>query len=150
MTMHGIMHLILNRLKELLRHLHPWVIVDAEGINLQNLAIEHLFRRTDVTDASQQFIEVVSAASPLQQVVVQCKSFHDILFQHLCCPHAELNTPIGMHPIAHADNHVKVVEINHVALRLPLDGTMLSGSCKFCNHHILVQLPLLKHILNVP
>ena len=39
--------------------------------------------------------------------------------------------------------------INHVTLSLACYSTVLSGGCKFCNYHILVQFPLFKHILDV-
>ena len=46
-------------LEELLGDGGARVILDAEGINLQHLAIEHLLRTADIADASQQFVKII-------------------------------------------------------------------------------------------
>ena len=59
MPMGSKVHLILNCLEELLGDRGARVIVYAESINLQHLAIEHLLRTADVSDSGQQFIEII-------------------------------------------------------------------------------------------
>ena len=49
----GKVHFVLHRLEALLGDEGARVIVDAEGINLQNLAIEHFIRTAYVAHAGQ-------------------------------------------------------------------------------------------------
>lgn len=51
MSVGGKVHLVLNRLEELLGDGGEGGIVDAEGINLQHFTVEHFIRATDVSDA---------------------------------------------------------------------------------------------------
>ncbi len=51
MSVGGKVHLVLNSLEELLGNGGARIIVYAEGVNLQHLAVEHLLRTADVSDA---------------------------------------------------------------------------------------------------
>ena len=60
------MHLVLDRSKKLPRFFGARVIINAESINFQNLAIEDFFRGTDVANSGKQFIEIIASPSILQ------------------------------------------------------------------------------------
>lgn len=63
--------------------------------------------------------------------------------------YSELCATDRLYPVANRDDHIEVVEVGHVGLRLSLDGTVLSGCCKFCNNHIPAQFTLSKDILDM-
>ena len=109
MSVGGEVHLVLDCLEELLCGFCPRVIIYAEGIDFQNLAVEDFFRGADVPDTCQKFIEVVAAASPLQEVVVHGEAFDKILAQYLCGPDAELDTTVGVDSVADTDDYIEVV-----------------------------------------
>jgi hypothetical protein len=110
-------HLVLDCFEEVLRGFGPGVIIDAEGINFQYLAVEDLLRGADVTDTSKEF-------------VVKGKALDEIFFECPGCPHPELDTAQAVYPIAYADNHVQVIVL-YVATYIP--QTFLLNCCKKCN-----------------
>ena len=134
MSVGGEMHLVLDSLKELLRGFCPWVIVYAEGINLQNLAVEDLFRGADVPDTCQEFIKVVAATCAFQEVIVHGKAFDQVLAQYLCGPNAELHAPMGIDSVADTDDNIEVVVCN-AAFYFPVSFVL--NCCKKRNSDLL-------------
>ena len=109
MSVGGEMHLVLDCLEELLCGFCPRVIVYAEGIDFQNLAVEDFFRGADVPDACQEFIKVVAAAGSFQEVVVHGKTFDKVLAQYLRGPDAELDSTVRIDSVADTDDYIEVV-----------------------------------------
>lgn len=66
--------------------------------------------------------------------MIKNKALNHVLLQHLSSPLPELHTSMRVNTIAHADNHVEVIEINLMGLSFAFNSTMLSGSCIFCNY----------------
>ena len=56
------------------------VIVEACGIQIKYLAIQHLFRGTDVPDSIKEFFPVISASVAFQTLIIQRKSLDHVLF----------------------------------------------------------------------
>ena len=96
MSVSGEVHLVLDCLEELLRGFCSRVIVYAECIDFQNLAIEYLFRGADVPNACQEFVKVIASAGALQKIVVHGKAFDKVLAQYLRGPDAELHAAVGI------------------------------------------------------
>ena len=71
-------YLVLYGFEEHLRSFCPWVIVDAERVNLQHLAIEYLFGRTNIADSAEKLIEIIAASRTFQQVIIHRKSFDKV------------------------------------------------------------------------
>ena len=86
MAMGSIMQFVLDNLEEQAGGFCTRVIVNAGGIDIKHLAIKHLFRRTDVPDAVEQFLPITAAAKVFQPFVIHGESFYDILMQPLCGP----------------------------------------------------------------
>ena len=103
-------HLILHRLEETLRGLGARVIIYTEGIYLQYLTVKDFFRRTYVPYTRQEFVEIVAIACVLEQVIIESKTFYQIFTQNRCRPLTELHTTKRIDPIAHRDNHIKVIK----------------------------------------
>jgi len=78
------------------------------------LAPEYFLRGTDVSDACQQFIEIVPAAGPLQPVVVHGKPFNNELTQSLGGPDAKLGAPMGFYPVTDGNDDIEVVVLSDV------------------------------------
>ena len=70
-------HLVLDGFEEVLRGFGPGVIIDAEGIYFQYLAVEDLLRGADVTDTSKEFVEIIATACSLEQFVVKDKALKE-------------------------------------------------------------------------
>ena len=86
---YGIVHHILNRLVERLRHLALGVIVAATlSIDVRYLLIVATLRGTYLADAIQQVLKVVSTKRilSLQPLIVQHKALLDVFLQHLASP----------------------------------------------------------------
>jgi hypothetical protein len=64
MAMRGPVHLVLHNLKELPRHLGVRVIVDARGIDVGDLLIEHSLAGANISNTGEQLIKVGIAESP--------------------------------------------------------------------------------------
>ena len=73
-----------------------------------------LFRRSDIPDACQQFVEIVPAAGPLQPVVIHGKALDDVLSQTLGDPDAKLGAPVGFYPVADGDDDVEIIALSVV------------------------------------
>lgn len=71
--------------------------------------------------------------------MIKNKALNHVLLQHLSSPLPKLYATMRIDSIPHADNHVKIVEINLMGLSFTFNSTMLSGSCIFCNCHIWVK-----------
>ena len=130
MTMCGEMHLILDCLEELLRGFRPRVIVYAEGVDFQNLAVEDFFRGADVPDACKEFIKIVAATSPLQKVVVHGEAFDKVFAQYLRGPDAELHAAVGIDTVADTDDYIKVVVCD---VSFYFSVSLVLNCCKKCN-----------------
>ncbi len=68
----GPVHLVLHGLEEQRRSLGGRVVVDAGGVDVENLLVEHPLGRADVADAGEQFVKIVGAerSSFLETLVV--------------------------------------------------------------------------------
>ena len=128
LTMNGIVDLILDFPEKLNRNLCMGIVVDASGVNFQNLSVKNLFRGTDVSDAFQQFLEVSAAAQIFQALIIQGKPFSHILFQNPGCPDTELCATFGLYTITDRDNHIQIVIFNLIGF------PVRSSCCKFCNN----------------
>ena len=53
-------------------------------------APEDLFRGSNITNAGQQFVEIIAASSLLKPLIIQCESFDNVFTQSLCGPDTEL------------------------------------------------------------
>ena len=130
MSVSGEVHLVLDCLEELLRGFCSRVIVYAECIDFQNLAIEYLFRGADVPDACQEFVKVIASAGALQKIVVHGKAFDKVLAQYLRGPDAELYATVGIDPVADTDDYIEVV-VCYVSFYFPV--SLVLNCCKKCN-----------------
>ena len=79
-------HLVLDYGEKLPAYVRVGVVVDAGGINVEDLTPEYLFRRTDVPDAGQQLIEIVAAPGLLEPFVIECEALDNIFPQALGGP----------------------------------------------------------------
>ena len=123
-------HLVLHRGEKALGCFLGGVVVDAGGVNVQHLAPEHFFRRADVADARQQFIEVVAATRAFEPLVVEREALDDVFPQALRGPDPELDTAMRFDAVTDRDDDVEV-EIFDITT----DGLATFGlnCCKFCN-----------------
>lgn len=80
------MRFVLHCLEELLGDGCARVIVYAEGVNLQHLAIEHFPRTANVSDSSQQLVEIIPLSCVFEQVIIKYEAFNHVLFKHLSSP----------------------------------------------------------------
>jgi hypothetical protein len=71
----------------------------------------------------------IAEAPFLQAALMERVALDQMLAQHLGGPDPELGAAGRLHPIAHGDDHIEVIEIN-----LPLDqpGSLRLNLCKFC------------------
>ena len=100
------MHFILNGFEEKDGGFRPRVIVHAGGVNVQDFAPEHFFRRANIADAIHQLIKIVAAASLLQKLIIHGKALDEVFFQHGIGPNSELSTAQRLHAIAHRDDDI--------------------------------------------
>ena len=122
------MNLVLYFFEELNRNFCLGVVVDAGGVDFQNLTIKHFFGSTDVTDAFQQLFEISATAQILQPFIVQRKALAHIFLQDASCPDAELCASFGFDTITNRNNDVKIVEFDLIGL------SVCGSCCKFCNN----------------
>ena len=94
--------------KELPWHIGIGVIIDADGINIGCFATEELFGGSNITDRSQQFIEMISAIGMFQPLILQREAFDDVFTQPLLCPYAELGASVGLYPVTHENDDIKL------------------------------------------
>ena len=126
--MNSIMNLVLYFFEELNRNFCLGVVVDAGGVDFQNLTVKHLFGSADVPDALQQFFEISTAAQIFQPFIVQCKAFAHIFLQDASRPDAELCATLGFDSVADRDNDIEVVVIDLI------DFAISGSCCKICNN----------------
>ena len=122
------MNLVLHFFEELNRNFCLGVVVDAGGVDLQNLTVKHLFGSADVPDALQQFFEISTAAQIFQPFIVQSKAFAHIFLQDAGRPDAKLCAAFGFDTITNRNNNVKIVEFDLIGL------SVCGSCCKFCNN----------------
>ncbi len=106
------MHLVLDDGKKPARHIRVRVIVDARGVDIEHLAPKNLFRGANIPNACQQFIEIVAPARLFEPIVVQGKTFDDVLPQPLGGPYTELGAAMGFDPVTHGNDDIQIIEID--------------------------------------
>ena len=132
---HGKVQLVLHKGIKILGRLTILVIVIAALLkHIGNLLVGAALAGADLTDALEQFIKVVptKGLAVFEHVIVEYKAFLDVLFECLGCPLAEAGGFLGVDPIAHGDNGIKIIVVQRTA---HLSGTLLTnyrnflGSC---------------------
>ena len=106
LTVSGPVHFILDGFEEKDGGFCPRVIIHAGGVNVQDFAPEHFFRRANIADAIHQLIKIVAAASLFQKLIIHGKSLDEVFFQHRIGPNSELSTAQRLHAIAHRDDDI--------------------------------------------
>ena len=139
----SIMNLVLYFFEELNRNFCLGVVVDAGGVDFQNLTVKHLFGSADVPDALQQFFEISTAAQIFQPFIVQCKACAHIFLQEPSRPDAKLCAAFGFDPVADRDNDIEVVIVHIV------DFSICGSVGKFCPHLFLLKLTFLEDVPDV-
>jgi len=82
-------YLVLDGLEEQLRRFHLRSVIDAGRVNVEHLSPEDAFGRANVTDAGQQFFEVLASAGGLEARVVHRETLDEVFTQTLGCPNTK-------------------------------------------------------------
>src|SRR5690606_20144973 len=96
--------------EELLRLTRLCVIVDAGGIQIENLPVQHPLAAANVADAIQQLTPVRAAAEVLELLVIHREALDQVLAQSLGGPDAEPRCDLALDAVADGDDQVEVVE----------------------------------------
>ncbi len=107
--------LVLNHREKFLRRLRPRIVVHTGGIDVEHLSPENAFRRTDVADAAQQFLEVIAAAGLPEAFVVHGEAFDQVLLQLGSRPLAELRAARRAYAIPDGEYELQVVVLQTAA-----------------------------------
>lgn len=91
-----------------------------------------------------QFVQLFPLG--FQALLIQGVALHQIVFQALGSPLAELHATLGFHPIPHGNHHVQIV-VFHVALHLP--GTFRLNYPEFPDSCLPAQFALVEHVTDV-
>ena len=110
-TVGGPVHLILDGLEEPLGHLGARVVIDARGVDVDDLLVEQPLARADVADAGQRLVEVVLAdgAPGLDALIVEHEPLDEQFPQLGRGPLPELRSARRAHAVAHGEDHVEAV-----------------------------------------
>ena len=112
---HGKVQLVLHEGIKILGRLTILVIVIAALLkHIGNLLVGAALAGADLADALEQFIKVVptKGLTVFEHIIVEYKAFLDVLFERLGCPLAKAGGFLGVDPIAHGDNGIKIVVIH--------------------------------------
>ena len=119
-----IQQLVLHFGEELVRAGLVAAVVAGEGEQVADLLVEAFFGGTDVSDAGEEFVEVVRAAvGILEARVVHREAFDEVFAQVRIRPLPELGSPDPADAEPHGQNHLQGVIEDLVLLAVP-------GSCK--------------------
>ena len=104
------------------------LIVRRQRENLTHAQVNALFAGADVADALEQFVEIIGRGDCadgriFQALVVDGKTFLQILAQSARCPLAKLRAARGAHAVADGDDHGQGVNLRLVIFAV-------CGSCQ--------------------
>ena len=119
----GVEQFILDLGKEDLGFLFAGLIVAAEGEEVADFLVEALLGRPDLTDAGEEFVEVIPAARIFEALVVHDEAFDEVFLEMGGRPLAELGAAKAADAVADGEDEVEVVELCFVALSV-------GGSCQ--------------------
>ena len=120
----GPMHLVLDGGEEFLRRLGVRGVVHARRVDIEHLLVKTPFRRPDVADALQQFVEIILLAFAwriLEPLVVHGETLHQKLIQAPDGPLPELRAPMAAHAETDGENGRREYYAFHV--RYPFNCT---------------------------
>lgn len=123
----GPVHFVLHGGEELAGYFGVRGVVDAGGVDVQNLLVEAPFRGADVADALQLLLEIILLAGTgrvLEPFVVHGEALEQIFAQAFGRPLAELGAAMTADAVAHRKNNGKIVVEN---LAADLAGPLLSN-----------------------
>ena len=112
MAVGGPVHLVLDGDEEPLRGLDARVVVDAGGVDVEDLAVKDLLGGADVPDPREELVEVVGGAGAgrvLEALVVEDEALDDELAEVGGRPLAELDAARGAHAVADGEDHRQAV-----------------------------------------
>ncbi len=110
----GPVHLVLHGSEKLLRGLGAGIVINAGGVDFEDLAPELFFRGPDVADAGEEEIEVVAGFALLELIVVEDKALDEVVAELLGGPDAELDAAMRFYPVADGDDDIEGVVLDLV------------------------------------
>ena len=149
-------------------HLQSLVVVVVEGVKRLGIVGYHVDERLALigivgsllglvkhlgverlNGASHHLHHVAQVIVPLAvKAVLDGIALDEVFLQHGVGPSTELYATFRFYSIAHRRNHLQIIIVCHVGLRLAFQSTMLSGCRKFCDNHFALQF-LLERIVDV-
>jgi hypothetical protein len=145
-TVRGVVHLVLHDPEVQRRLVSLRVVIDAGGVQVEQLPVEDLLRGADVEDAGKQFPPVPTTARLLEQSVVHGEALAQVLLEHVGRPNPELCGNPAADAITNRQDHIKAVvgEVSrHLAPALESNCSEIPNSC------LLVKLAVLEDVLDV-
>lgn len=142
----GVKEFVLHLGEEQHGFLFAGLVVAAEREQVAHLLVKPFLRGPDLTDAGEEFVEVVPAAGILEALVVDDEAFDQVFLEMGAGPLAELDATRGTHAVADGQNEIEAVELDRT-LDFPLS---LNLNCQgFLDSCLGPQLPVFKDVFGV-
>jgi hypothetical protein len=123
-SVRGPVHLVLDRREELLREVNVGSVVDAGGVDVEDLLVEAPLGGADVADPREQLVEVVGVAGTgrvLEPLVVHCEALDQVFGEARGGPLAELGAAVAADAEADGEDGVEGVVLDFTGNRaIPL------------------------------
>ena len=84
------MHFILYNFEKFQSQFILGIIINACGINIEYFEPKYLFRRSNISDTSQQFFKITGITCLFEASIVQNKALNNEFLKLICCPSTEL------------------------------------------------------------
>lgn len=117
MLVDGIMQLVLNGSKEILRNFFAGIVVNRCRIDIRDLLVEIAFRRANIADSLQKLLEITVSAV-FQPFIVKGKTLLNEFMQPCRGPPPESCGYRGLDTVTDGDDDIEIV-MSNLSMNLP-------------------------------